>query len=287
VHKIGIDSDSIGDSTTNTFWSTSRSVEEITLYVQQMLSSVGSNQVIFNLNDIHVLSTEPPLLVIDNFISSDDCNAIVNHASSMEMVRSAMGTDQSICSNRTSETVWIHDDDSVNGATAHALRLMTTRAARLSGLLPSHMENLQVVRYTKGQKFDVHTDHFEALNDLDCKGRLASCLIYLNEAVETLLDYDTKAISNDASQSGIDTFQGGSTYFPEYNISITPKVGRALFWWNTIQRPGMEGYHPLMYLDVDQRMRHAGMPVKQGVKWVCNRWIHPVDVGFGVKGLEC
>jgi len=32
-------------------------------------------------------------------------------------------------------------------------------------------------------------------------------------------------------------------------------------------------------------MRHAGLPVGAGEKWVCNKWIHPIDFGAGVKGL--
>lgn len=283
---VDINSDATEDVAANNFWSTCRTEEEIALYVQKSLSVCDSVESLIDLNDINVVSVEPPLVVIDNFISPDDCNVIVEQASAMKMVRSTLGTMRSECSTRTSQTVWLRESDNVKTSATRSMRYLTTRASRLTGLPPSHMENLQVVRYTAGQKFDVHTDHLDAFNELDCKGRLASCLIYLNSANQTQCENNIENNSNNVTKSDVGTFEGGSTYFPEYNISITPKMGRALFWWNTIQRPGMEGYHPLMYLDVDLRMRHAGNPVIRGEKWICNRWIHPVDVGAGVKGIQ-
>lgn len=283
---VDINSEATDDFATNNFWGACRTEKEIALYVQRSLSAHDSAQRPIDLNDINVVSVEPPLVVIDNFISPDDCNAIVEQASAMKMVRSTLGTMRSECSIRTSETVWLRENENVKSSATRSMRYLTTRVSRLSGLPPSHMENLQVVRYTAGQKFDVHTDHLDSFNELDCKGRLASCLIYLNSANETQCENNIEDNSDHAAKSDIGTFEGGSTYFPEYNISITPKLGRALFWWNTIQRPGMEGYDPLMYLDVDLRMRHAGNPVIRGEKWICNRWMHPVDVGAGVKGTQ-
>ena len=295
---VDIHSDTSDDANHN-FWSKCRTEEEIAVYVQRSLSvHDGSTQTtLIDRNDIHVVSVEPPLVVIDNFLSVDDCNAIVEQASAMNMVRSTLGTTRLECSTRTSETVWLRENENVKPSATRAMRYLTTKASNLSGLLPSHMENLQVVRYTEGQKFDVHTDHLDAFNKLDCKGRLASCLIYLNSAADShthsqnkkknnIQDNDNSNDTIKSNDDSIGTFEGGSTYFPEYDISITPKMGRALFWWNTIQRPGMEGYHPQMYLDVDLRMRHAGNPVNRGEKWICNRWIHPVDVGAGVKGIH-
>ena len=126
------------------------------------------------------------------------------------------------------------------------------------------MENLQVVRYLSGQKFDIHTDHLNEFNDLPCRGRLATCLIYLNS-----------------------NFTGGETSFPHFNADVTPKKGTAVFFWNTLETPGNTNnvkYDPYMYLNVDDRLQHAGLPVLDGVKWVCNRWIHPIPFGKNVRG---
>ena len=80
-------------------------------------------------------------------------------------------------------------------------------------------------------------------------------------------------------------FTGGQTMFPEFRAAITPKKGSALFFFNTLERPGSTNYNTNMFLNVDRKLRHAGAPVLSGNKWVANRWIHPRNYGAGVRGL--
>jgi len=140
---------------------------------------------------------------------------------------------------------------------------LAEKVSRVAGVRPSHMENLQVVRYLPGQEFAIHTDHLNSFNDLEPRGRLATCLIYLQEPTT-----------------------GGETRFFEFNVTVPPQLGMAVFFWNTIEKPGSEGYDPKMFLTADYRLRHAGLPVVEGEKWVCNRWLHPVEfMSAGVRGL--
>jgi prolyl 4-hydroxylase len=182
------------------------------------------------------------------------------------MKPSTMGVSQEISQGRTSSTLWLHDRDC-----KVPLRVLAGRVSRIVGLDASHMENLQVVRYEEGQMFDMHTDHLDEFNKLECKGRLATCLVYLNSSNE----------GSDTIKSG--EFDGGSTYFPEYESHVIPKQGRAVFWLNTVERPGTFGYSSLMNLNVDLRSRHAGSPVQNGEKWICNRWVHPIPLYNGVR----
>ena len=82
----------------------------------------------------------------------------------------------------------------------------------------------------------------------------------------------------------------GATWFPnvlegeDTNIACT--TGSAVFFWNTLERPGSDRYHAEMDLHADKRLAHAGRIVTKGKKWVCNKWIHPVEFGAGVRGLE-
>jgi hypothetical protein len=85
---------------------------------------------------------------------------------------------------------------------------------------------------------------------------------------------------------------GGETWFPEIlqdgsenEVKVEPMVGSAIFFFNTMEKPGSTDYSPEMFLRVDKRLRHAGLPVGDGEKWICNRWVHPVDLGAGVRGL--
>ena len=201
------------------------------------------------------------------------CHAIIQSAKdSGQMKLSTTGSEQKVSDFRTSSTTWIREEQC-----EVPLRVLAGKVSRLVGLDASHMENLQVVRYEEGQKFDMHTDHLNEFNDLDCKGRLATCLVYLNSAN----DHEEEEEESNSYDDG--EFDGGSTYFPEYDAHVTPKQGRAVFWFNTMEKPGSDGYTDTMYLNVDINSRHAGNAIQNGEKWVCNRWVHPISLPFGVR----
>jgi len=256
------------------FWHKPRTPAEVKAHVQNCLAQVdydtSSGSLASSKSEVEVISAEPPLVVVHNFISTSKCDDIIETAKSRDMMRSTIGSTQSTSSIRTSSTVWLRDEDC-----AEPLRLIAEKVSSISGLPPTNMENLQVVRYQEGQQFEVHTDHQDSFNDLERRGRLATCLVYLNEPE-----------------------QGGETWFPGLEelhqahgnyygqrITVTPRRGSAIFFWNTIEKPGCYGYTPDMFLNTDLRMKHAGLPVTGGEKWVCNRWVHPIDFQAGVRGF--
>lgn len=291
-------SSSTASSSRSDFWGQDRSMEEIKIH----LSSSHLNIV---QDDVEVLSASPPVVVIHNLLTNDQCHAIMDGALQQQLQRS---TTYIICDDddddvdkdstsatdeaappltsdiRTSSTVWLRDeeDDIVNDddgndpsiirTQLHAssevsllsktLRQVADYVSHMSGLPPNYMENLQVVRYLPGQEFQVHTDHLDSFNELERGGRLATCLFYLQPPT-----------------------RGGATYFPEVDVEVVPRRGSALFFWNTLERPGCPEYEERMFLHADERVRHAGLPVMEGEKWICNRWVHPVDYGAGVRGL--
>lgn len=295
------------------FWGQDRSVEEIQTHLTSAHLNIAREHV-------QVLSASPPVVVIHNLLTSDQCHVIMNGAINQQLQRSTTiiieaedvnnnnkenindtknnnddATTTStlpLTSNiRTSSTVWLRDDDDdheeddigdihhsstfakAGGSDAnnnavgisslsHTLRQMADYVSHMSGLPPHYMENLQVVRYLPGQEFQVHTDHLDSFNDMERRGRLATCLFYLQSPT-----------------------RGGATHFPEVNVQVVPTQGSALFFWNTVEKPGCPDYQENMFLHADERVRHAGLPVMEGEKWICNRWVHPVDYGAGVRGL--
>mmetsp|Transcript_7338 Transcript_7338/g.8446 ORF Transcript_7338/g.8446 Transcript_7338/m.8446 type:complete len:350 (-) Transcript_7338:128-1177(-) len=249
------------------FWAAQRNEEEIIDYCARKI--FPNTHPHMSHARIHVVSTELPLVIIDDFLSNELCEEIVKAAKQDgKMMRSTLGVSQEETETRTSSTTWLREVHC-----EEPLRLLAGRVSRLSGIPAGHMENLQVVRYEPGQKFDMHTDHLEDFNNLECKGRLATCLLYLNSSWE----------GKDESEQTGNFFRGGQTYFPEYNVNVLPKRGRAIFWFNTIEKPGQSGYEDEMALTVDLKSRHAGKPVLDGEKWVCNRWVHPISLGNGVR----
>mmetsp|Transcript_14259 Transcript_14259/g.27751 ORF Transcript_14259/g.27751 Transcript_14259/m.27751 type:complete len:369 (+) Transcript_14259:120-1226(+) len=255
---------------------------------------------------VEVISEEPPLLIVHGFLEPDFCDDIIqavvdpddetstastppdlknNKNSKALLRRSTMGADQTKSDERTSSTAWLREEQC-----PLPLKTVASRTSRLSGMPPSNMENLQVVRYEVGEEFQMHTDHLDSFNDFDVGGRLATCLVYLNDA--TVGDHAEFSSGNDDEKDGPDglrenmKFTGGETFFHEFDVAVPPKKGSALFFWNTRERPGSTGYNSAMFLNVDRKLRHAGLPVLSGEKWVANRWIHPVDFGAGVRGLN-
>jgi hypothetical protein len=49
-----------------------------------------------------------------------------------------------------------------------------------------------------------------------------------------------------------------------------------------VERPGSKDYDKDMFLNVDRKLRHAGLPVLSGEKWVANKWLHPLPFPSGV-----
>lgn len=93
-----------------------------------------------------------------------------------------------------------------------------------------------------------------SFNDFDCGGRLCTCLVYLNDSEQSITELKEPKTAEGKDQS----FTGGETMFPEFHAAIQPKKGSALFFFNTLERPGSMNYNADMFLNVDNKLRHAG-----------------------------
>lgn len=61
---------------------------------------------------------------------------------------------------------------------------------------------------------------------------------------------------------------GGETDFPNINLRVTPKKGKAVLWPSTFSHtPSRQ----------DPRTHHAALPVIRGTKYAANSWIHLYD----------
>ena len=256
VSSASIDATAIADDEPlllHSFWGMERSEQEIIEHITTQLALANLDII----PKVTVLKSEPPIVIIDNLLSPEHCNSIIQSAKE-HLQRSTLGAEQEESKTRTSTTAWIKDHQC-----EVPLRCIASAVAGISGLPPSHMENLQVCRYQVGQEFAIHTDHLDSFNDLPVRGRLCTCLLYLQDCPN-----------------------GGATRFPEHpTIDVLPRTGRAVFFWNTQERPGSPNYKSDMFLNVDRQLRHAGMPVESGEKWICNRWVHPIDIHSGVRGV--
>ncbi|KAF4117672.1 hypothetical protein G5714_002225 [Onychostoma macrolepis] len=135
---------------------------------------------------------------------------------------------------RTSQSVFLKDDNTV-------VARVNQRIADITGLSMKSAEGLHVQNYGIGGKYEPHYDEWD-----DENGRIATFLIYMSD-VEI----------------------GGSTVFPKVGVSLKPKQGSAVFWYN-LRKNG----------NVDLNTEHAGCPVFRGNKWVANKWIHEFGQEF-------
>lgn len=264
---------------TTEFWGSEKTKEEIIDYAARAVFGYDRYGNSRNKECIDVISAEPPFFIVHDFLDEDMCGELIRTAERCGLNRSRVGATQNTQERRTSQQVWL-SEGTQELEDPLPLRRFATQVSRLTGLPPNHQENLQVVRYEEGQRFDLHVDHLDEFNDLACRGRLATCLLYLNSA--DCCDSTPNMMNGNASSS----FTGGETGFPEFKMDVVPKRGSAIFWWNTMERPGSEGYDCEMFLNSDVRMRHAGLPILSGQKWVANRWVHPIPLKQDVIGED-
>ncbi len=115
------------------------------------------------------------------------------------------------------------------------IRAINHRLAEASRTPIGAGEALTVLRYQPGQQFRLHSDILPQTRNQ----RVTTVLVYLN-----------------------DGFTGGETVFPDHGLTVAPRTGDAVIFTNVdaAGRPAAAA-------------RHAGMPVRSGVKWLATRWI--------------
>lgn len=115
------------------------------------------------------------------------------------------------------------------------VQAINRRIALCSHTAVEQGEALTLLRYQPAQQYRLHHDSITGTGNQ----RIATALLYLN-----------------------DGYTGGETHFPEFELTIVPRAGDLVVFRNLTAdgRP-------------DPRMRHAGLPIIRGVKWLATRWI--------------
>ena len=201
-------------------------------YLTQKIYNEGGNFLLLNSSKTlptTIITANPKVLLIDNFFSNYDINLILSLVKKFK--RSKVNTilkDSYISSDRTSST------SCLNSTISKLLTIyLKKKTTNFTGLNWTKCENLQIVKYEPGEEFKIHHDYSIKNN------RCYTFFVYLN-----------------------DDYEGGKTYFPILNFSVTPKKGMAVFWKNVTDDN-----------KIDNRLIHAGMPVIKGTKYGCNFWV--------------
>ena len=181
----------------------------------------------------------PKIYTCEHFLTDGECDYLVELAKprlTRALIVDEYGN-QVIDPGRTSEGMFITEQDLI-------VNKLNQKIAELTGFPTSHGEDFQILHYPIGGEYRPHYDTFNpdspAAEYLRFGGqRVATFMIYLNT-----------------------TASGGETHFPLAGLSITPKKGKAVLFYN-VDDLG----------NIDEMSLHAGRPVLEGEKWIITRWL--------------
>lgn len=193
-----------------------------------------------NLTVVSKAPEGPRVFLIEDLMSDFECDHVIAEGAKV-VSPSQVGSDKGFKSgSRTSENGWLSRTkteilDTIHSRFADALGLDDDM------LRPAmNSEHLQVVRYEKGQQYQPHHDFSD---EGIANQRFLTLLLYISP-----------------SQAG------GGTSFPKASggrgLRVKPPRGSGVLFYSML--PDGNG---------DDLSLHAGEPVRQGQKWVCNLWI--------------
>jgi len=217
-------------------------------------------------------SLRPVVLELSGFLTDDECAFIRNYASS-RMVPSGLAM---MDSSGDSRDVRTSTQTFMERSGTAQIRALEERAHNLTRLPYDNGENIQVVRYTVGQKYGAHRDFFNP-NDYHRQPQMLSSVEYgARNRLATVFWY-------------LETVtEGGETFFPR----ALNAAGKEYHPWNGdhedcyrgLSVPPVRGNAVLFYSMVpdgrlDERSLHGGCKPrgKTTEKWGANQWIwnHP------------
>lgn len=188
--------------------------------------------------DVSVRLEKPVVAVLDNFLSSDECDYLVE-ISKEKLKRSTIidvvTGEQKVINDRTSKGTYFRLNEN------EFIQKIDKRISEVMNWPIENGEGIQILNYKIDDQYKAHFDYFpEQQVDLERGGQRVSTLVmYLN-----------------------DVEQGGETSFPEIGLSVAPKKGSAVYF---------EYFNSKGQLDT--LTLHSGDPVKKGEKWIATKWM--------------
>lgn len=152
---------------------------------------------------------KPWIVTFENFVSDEQVDALI--ATNTKFERSTdtgssneFGeTGRILSQSRTSSNSWCRGECESHPSVNEILR----NIAAVTGVPKENYESFQVLKYEVGQRYGVHHDYGSEDRKLACGPRILTFFLYLSDVEE-----------------------GGETAFPNLNIAVKPKKGKALLW---------------------------------------------------------
>lgn len=222
---------------------------------------------------VHVVSRDPWLIMIDDFLSDAETEAM-RKAGDKGWHRSLAG--DGVHEVRTSSTSWC------TGSCLHdpAVGAVQDRVTQLTGVPTENGEFLQILRYQETQFYGTHSDQNAPRASAWGPRLYTFYMCALARAPRLGAARVARCLSRRArgSPSPIhpaprcprrylnDVESGGGTRFPKLNVTVTPKKGRAAMWASVLDSDPYAR---------ETRTDHEALPPGPGaVKYGCNFWLH-------------
>lgn len=194
----------------------------------------------------------------EGFLTDEECDHLISLAKT-ELKRSAVADNlsgkSSLSEVRTSSGMFISKakDSIVAG--------IEDKIAAWTFLPKENGEDIQVLRYEHGQKYDPHYDYFsDKVNTIRGGHRIATVLMYLSNVEkggETVFPS-----AEEPSHRGEHKKDEDLSECARRGVAVKPRKGDALLFFSL---------HP--DASTDQNSLHAGCPVLEGEKWSATKWI--------------
>lgn len=175
---------------------------------------------------------EPLIVILGNVLSDEECEELIR-LSKDKMKRSKIGATHEVNEIRTSSSMFFQENEH------DIVAKVEKRISSIMNIPVEHGDGLQILNYTPGQEYKPHFDFFASSSKAAKNNRISTIVMYLNDVEE-----------------------GGETFFPKLNFSVSPQKGMAV-------------YFEYFYNDVNinERTLHGGAPIITGEKWVATQWM--------------
>ena len=204
---------------------------------QTIFDHVGNKIMTDREIDIVTRLEEPLIVLLGNVLSDEECEELIR-LSKDKLNRSKIGTTREVNELRTSSSMFFEESEN------EIVTRVEKRVSSIMNIPVEHGESLQILQYLPGQEYRAHNDFFSSTSKVANHNRISTLVMYLNDVEE-----------------------GGETYFPKLNFSVTPKKGMAV-------------YFEYFYNDqnINDLTLHGGAPVITGEKWVATQWMRKQKV---------
>jgi prolyl 4-hydroxylase len=202
---------------------------------EQSIFHHSGNKIATEDREIKIIArmAEPCIVVLADVLSSEECDALIQ-LSKERMNRSKIGNTRTVDDLRTSSSMFFEEAEN------ELVSKVEKRVSQIMNIPVAHGEGLQILNYKIGQEYKAHFDFFGSASKKPVSNpRISTLVMYLNDVEE-----------------------GGETYFPKLNFSVSPQKGMAVYF---------EYFYDSQ--ELNELTLHGGGPVIAGDKWAATQWM--------------